>query len=495
MSDAAALHAAIERFAAAKVVVLGDVMLDRYVYGQVSRVSQEAPIPVLRVGRESPMPGGAGNVAHNLAVLGAEARLIGLVGNDEAGHSLQQFTPNGAGRLINHLVVDPDRRTTVKTRFVAAGQQLLRADEEDIVNPSKAVEAALLRRLDDALADADVLVISDYAKGVLSDQVLRSAIDRARAARCQVIADPKRTELSAYSGVHLLKPNRAELAAATGLTLEDDAGLVEAARRVMAEAGVNAMLISRSELGVTLVETGQDARHWRAEAREVYDVSGAGDTMVAVLACVMAAGGTMAEAAYLANVAAGIVVGLLGTATVSPDRLAAALRHADLGGHEAKVMSRQTAAEQVAEWRRLGLRIGFTNGCFDLLHPGHVSLLRQARRACDRLIVGLNDDGSVRRLKGEGRPVQDETARALVLASLADVDQVVPFAEDTPLALIDLLRPDVLVKGADYTREQVVGHAEVESWGGRVLLADLAEGHSTSRTIARLGNGSGGGGR
>lgn len=489
MSDAAALHAAIERFAAAKVVVLGDVMLDRYVYGEVSRVSQEAPIPVLRVGRETPMPGGAGNVANNLAALGAEARLIGLIGDDEAGHTLQQFTPNGAGRLINHLVVDPDRRTTVKTRFVAAGQQLLRADEEDVSVPSRTSEDGLLRRLDEALTDAGVLVISDYAKGVLSDEVLRSAIDRARAAGCQVIADPKRAALSAYAGAHLLKPNRAELAAATGLTLDDDDAVVEAARRVMAEAGVNAMLISRSELGVTLVETGEDARHWRAEAREVFDVSGAGDTVVAVMACAMAAGSTLAEAAYLANVAAGIVVGLLGTATVSQDQLAAALRHADLGGHEAKVVTRQAAAEQVAEWRRLGLKVGFTNGCFDLLHPGHVSLLRQARRACDRLIVGLNDDGSVRRLKGDGRPVQDETARSLVLASLADVDQVVLFAEDTPLALIDLLRPDVLVKGADYTREQVVGHAEVESWGGKVVLADLAEGHSTTRTIARMGGG------
>jgi D-beta-D-heptose 7-phosphate kinase/D-beta-D-heptose 1-phosphate adenosyltransferase len=489
MSDTAALTAAIERFAAAKVVVLGDVMLDRYVYGDVARISQEAPIPVLRVARQTLVAGGAGNVAANLAALGAEARMIGVAGADDAGRQLATYTPGGAGSLVWDLAVDPDRHTTLKTRFVAAGQQLLRADEEVTAPLSLATEAAVLRRLDAALADAHVLVLSDYAKGVLTDRVLRQAIDRARAAGCQVVADPKRADLGAYAGVHLLKPNRAELAATVGHPVTQDDEVVEAARRVMAATGVHALLVSRSERGVTLVEAGAEPRHWRAEAREVFDVSGAGDTVVAVMAAAMAVGCDLADAAYLANLAGGIVVGLLGTATVSPDRLAAALRHADLEGPEQKVVSRQGAAAKVAEWRRLGLTVGFTNGCFDLLHPGHVSLLRQARRACDRLVVGLNDDGSVARLKGAGRPVQDETARALVLASLADVDLVVPFAEDTPLALIDLLRPQVLVKGADYSRDQVVGADEVESWGGRVVLAELAEGHSTTRTIARMGGG------
>ena len=489
MSDTAALTAAIERFAAAKVVVLGDVMLDRYVYGDVVRVSQEAPIPVLRVGRETVAAGGAGNVAANLAALGAEARLIGVVGDDEAGRQLAAYAPGGAGRLICDLVVDADRRTTLKTRFVAAGQQLLRADAEVTQPISQTAEEAVLRRLDAALAGADVLVLSDYAKGVLTDRVLRQAIDRARAAGCKVVADPKRADLAAYAGAHLLKPNRAELAATAGHTVDEDADVVAAARRVMAATGVHALLVSRSERGVTLVEAGAEPRHWRAEAREVFDVSGAGDTVVAVMAAAMAAGCALADAAYLANLAGGIVVGLLGTATVAPERLTAALRHADLEGPELKVASRQGAAARVAEWRRLGLTVGFTNGCFDLLHPGHVSLLRQARRACDRLVVGLNDDGSVGRLKGAGRPVQDETARALVLASLADVDLVVLFSEDTPLALIELLRPQILVKGADYRHDQVVGAAEVESWGGRVVLADLAEGHSTTRTIARIGAG------
>jgi D-beta-D-heptose 7-phosphate kinase/D-beta-D-heptose 1-phosphate adenosyltransferase len=487
MSEPSALHAIIERFSDARVLCLGDVMLDRYVHGDVLRVSQEAPIPVLRVARETAAPGGAGNAANNLRALGAEACLIGVVGDDAAGRTIADCAARGEGRLRLDLVVDPRRRTTVKSRFVAGGQQLLRADEEDTMPLGGAVEDALLDRLRARLPGTDVLVLSDYAKGVLSDRVLAAAIAEARSAGVRVIADPKRADLAAYAGVDLLKPNRQELAAATGQRCEDDESVVAAARQVMRQVGVPALLVSRSERGVSLITAETAPRHWRAEAREVFDVSGAGDTVVAVMAAAMAVGAPLDQAALLANLAAGIVVGLAGTAVVTQDRLAAALRHADLGGHEAKVVGRHAAAEAVADWRRRGLTVGFTNGCFDLLHPGHVSLLRQARRACDRLIVGLNDDASVRRLKGESRPVQDETARALVLASLADVDLVVPFAEDTPLALLELLRPDVLVKGADYRIDQVVGAREVQGWGGRVLLAELADGHSTSGTIARIG--------
>ncbi len=493
MNQPAPLSAPLDGFGRVRVLVLGDIMLDRYVYGAVERISPEAPIPVLRVERERIMPGGAGNVARNVAALGAGVTLVGLVGDDEAGRTLARLLADEPA-VEQALVTDAGRQTTQKTRFVAGTQQLLRMDGETTAWASAAAARRLLEAFDRHLGAADVVVLSDYAKGALSDPVLGGAIARAKAAGKRVIADPKSVDFRRYRGVDLLTPNRREIAAATAGTAtpgeirDDDDLAADAARAVMRDCGIAAVLVTRGERGMTLVQDAGTARHLRAEAREVFDVSGAGDTTVATLAVALAAGADLATAAEFANLAAGIVVGKIGTAQVSRSDLATAQQARAAGmSSEAKIAELATALERVAAWRHAArARIGFTNGCFDLIHPGHIALLTQARSACDRLIVGLNSDASVRRLKGPDRPIQPESARATVLASLGAVDLVVLFGEDTPIELIRAIRPDVLVKGADYRADQVVGGEFVESCGGRVLLVPVVPGNSTTGTIARL---------
>jgi D-beta-D-heptose 7-phosphate kinase/D-beta-D-heptose 1-phosphate adenosyltransferase len=330
------------------------------------------------------------------------------------------------------------------------------------------------------------IVISDYAKGVLTPRVISEVIALARAAGRPVVADPKGVDFTRYRGVTVLKPNARELSAAMGLPVGTDEEAEAAGEAAMRLAGAEALLVTRSERGMSLMRMGAPALHFPGRAREVFDVSGAGDTALAALALGLAVGAALPDAAQLANVAAGIAVGKVGTALVYPGDVVTALHSHQLESAEAKILPLSAAEEMVQRWRVRGLRIGFTNGCFDLIHPGHVSLLAQARAACDRLVVGLNADSSVKRLKGEGRPVNTETARAVVLGSLASVDAVVLFEEDTPLRLIETLRPDVLVKGADYALADVVGADIVQSYGGAVMLAELRPGHSTTGTIAKL---------
>jgi D-beta-D-heptose 7-phosphate kinase/D-beta-D-heptose 1-phosphate adenosyltransferase len=479
MTDRARLVPLVQSLAGARVAVAGDVMLDIYVGGTVDRISPEAPIPVLRVERETAMPGGAGNVARNVVALGAAARLIGAVGADDAARRLGELIAAEA-RLTGELVADPTRQTAIKTRYVGGNQQMLRADRETIAPLGADARQRLIAGVKAALADCAVLVLSDYGKGALQDGVAAALIAEAKAAKRAVVVDPKGRDWSPYAGADVVTPNRRELAEAA------DGTPVGAAKTLIARHQLGAVLATLGPDGMLLVRADGTSEHFRAEAREVFDVSGAGDTAVAALAALLATGAALADAALIANVAAGIVVGKAGTAVVHGDELSHALYHQDLMDAEAKVLTRTQALERVRAWRAAKLKIGFTNGCFDLLHPGHVALFAQARAACDKLIVGLNSDASVTRLKGEGRPVQAEAARAAVLASLAAVDAVVIFAEDTPLQLIEAFKPDLLVKGADYTRDKVVGAELVEKWGGRVLLAEIAPGHSTSATIAKM---------
>ncbi|MBM3731888.1 MAG: D-glycero-beta-D-manno-heptose-7-phosphate kinase [Acidimicrobiia bacterium] len=485
MTDRARLAPLVESLKDARVAVAGDVMLDIYVAGTVERISPEAPIPVLRVERESAMPGGAGNVARNVAALNASARLIGVVGADDAGRRLGQLIAAEPG-LANDLVAAPARPTAIKTRYVGGAQQILRADREIVGPLDKDSRARLIAAVEAALADCRVLALSDYGKGALADGVAAQLIAKAKAAKRQVVVDPKGRDWSPYAGADVVTPNKRELAEAAGATLADDDAIAAAAKALIARHRLGAVLATLGADGMLLVREGKAPERFCAEAREVFDVSGAGDTVVAALAALLATGASLADAALIANVAASIVVGKAGTATAAADEVAMALHRQDLMDADAKVMTRAQAEARVRAWRASRLKIGFTNGCFDLLHPGHVSLLAQARAACDKLIVGLNSDASVTRLKGDGRPVQAETARAAVLASLAAVDAVVVFAEDTPIDLIEAFRPDVLVKGADYAKAQVVGADRVESWGGKVLLAQLAPGHSTTATIKKL---------
>jgi D-beta-D-heptose 7-phosphate kinase/D-beta-D-heptose 1-phosphate adenosyltransferase len=473
---------AVRQLRRASVLVVGDAMLDRYVYGRVQRVSPEAPVPVLTVERELAMPGGAGNVVRNLTALGAAVAFVSVVGDDQAGSDLTGLI-GGQPNVEPWLLVQGGRATTTKTRFVAAGQQLMRADHEQPGPIQPRLADRLVRIAADAVAATTVMVLSDYQKGVLSGDVAQRLIVAARAAGRRVVVDPKGTDYGRYAGADLITPNRTELAQATGLPVETEAEIVAAAEGLRRAHGFGAVLVTRSEQGMTLVEA-DAVRHFPGEAAEVHDVSGAGDTVVAVVAAGLAAGLAVPLATRLANIAAGIVVGKVGTAVARESDLLEALTPER--GALRKVMGRAQAIEQVERWRRRGWRIGFTNGCFDLLHPGHVHLLEQARGWCDRLVVGLNADASVKRLKGPTRPIQGEAARAAVLASLASVDLVTVFEEDTPVELIRLFRPDLLVKGADYAPGEVVGAELVQEWGGTVRLAALLPGQSTTGTVARI---------
>ena len=476
------LGGAVKRLSRASVLVVGDAMLDRYVYGAVNRVSPEAPVPVLTVLREVAMPGGAGNVVRNLIALEAAVAFVSVVGDDQAGSDLTGLIGGQQG-VEPWLLVQSGRTTTMKTRYIAQGQHLLRADrEETIALPEKLAER-LLRIATDAMAATSVTVLSDYRKGVLEAEVAQRLIAAARQLGRRVIVDPKGRDYGRYAGADVVTPNRRELAEATGLGVDDERGIVAAAQVLLQRHGFGAVLVTRSEDGMSLIAPDL-IRHFPGEAREVFDVSGAGDTVVATLAAALAVNVPLADAARLANIAAGVVVGKVGTAVARQNDILAEITPAT--GALRKVVTAAAAAEAAERWRMRGYTVGFTNGCFDLLHPGHVHLLEQCRAMCDRLIVGINADASVRRLKGPTRPVRNDAERAAVLASLASVDLVCVFEEDTPLDILNLIRPDLLVKGSDYTHDTVVGAREVESWGGKVALAQLLPGHSTTATLARL---------
>jgi D-beta-D-heptose 7-phosphate kinase/D-beta-D-heptose 1-phosphate adenosyltransferase len=484
MADNSELLPYIDRLKTARVLCIGDVMLDHYVYGQVERVSPEAPIPVLWIERETKTLGGAGNVLRNLRALGAAASFISVVGNDEAGREIGRLVEAQDGAEA-HVLVQPQRTTTVKTRYIAGNQQLLWADRESSIPLDPYIREDMLRLARELVADHSVVVISDYAKGVLTEGVALEIIRAARDAGARVIVDPKGGDPIRYRGADLVKPNRRELAHATGMPVTTDDEIIAASRSLIERCGFNAVLASLGAEGSVLISADGAAHIQRAEVREVFDVSGAGDTVVAVVAAALAVGVGLIDAARLGNVAASIVVGKIGTAVVFESELTAALNGRDLHAAD-KVVPRPHALDLVARWQRHGLKVGFTNGCFDLLHPGHVALLGQAKAACDRLVVGLNSDASTARLKGPRRPVQSETERAAVLASLAAVDLIVVFEEDTPMELIRDIRPQLLVKGDDYRLDEVVGADFVKHAGGEVLLAKVVPGYSTTATIARL---------
>lgn len=464
-------------FSQAHVLVAGDVMLDRYWHGATSRISPEAPVPVVKVEGDELRVGGAGNVALNVTALGAGATLSALVGNDSEADTLRKRLE--AGRVVCRLLTAPGSRTITKLRIISRHQQLIRLDFEDDFPAESA--ASIPEAVKGALEGAGALVLSDYAKGTLKHA--QAMIQAARAAGVPVVVDPKGTDFERYRGATVLTPNLAEFEAVVG-PCEDEASLVARGEALRDQLGLTALLITRSERGMTLLVAGQPALHLPARAREVFDVTGAGDTVVAVLAAGLAAGMRLPEATALANLAAGVVVGKLGTATVSLDELVEAMQ-----GHTplpTGVIDEERLLEVLARARAAGERIVMTNGCFDILHPGHITYLHQARALGDRLIVALNDDASVRRLKGPSRPVNGLETRMLMLAALSSVDWVVPFSEDTPERLICRLKPDVLVKGGDYRPEDIAGGRCVIEHGGEVKVLGFVAGHSTSGLIARI---------
>jgi D-beta-D-heptose 7-phosphate kinase/D-beta-D-heptose 1-phosphate adenosyltransferase len=470
------------------ILCIGDLMLDNFVYGEVSRISPEAPAPVIRVSREDVIIGGAGNVARNIASLGARCLFVGVIGDDPAGKMLKSALERGKSGITSRLVIDPLRPTTRKLRFVSEhhSTHLLRADWELAKPVSAKTEAKLIKHALALLPRASAVVLSDYAKGVLTPHLIRTVIERAKKLKKPVIVDPKGTDFSIYRGATIITPNRKELADATRLAVGTVSELAAAAGALARAVGSKAVLVTLSEEGMMLHARGIDPVHVPAFSVKVRDVSGAGDTVAAALAVMLALGADFESAMRAANAAASVVVGKSGTATVSAAELRARiLPSATLAPEQKIVFDWRELDPQLAEWRAQDLRIGFTNGVFDLLHPGHIRVLAQARAACDRLVVGLNSDASVKRLKGKDRPIQSEHARAEVLAGLEAVDLVVVFDQDTPLELIRRLRPTVLVKGGDYRRDQVVGRDVVEAQGGEVILVDLVPGFSTTRIVER----------
>ena len=475
--DAATIAAILGQMQGRRALVIGDVMLDQFVDGEVKRISPEAPVPVLGKTNVRQMPGGAANVACNLVRLGLNVSLIGVIGNDDAGQSLTTEMTSLSAIAFTPIVAD-DRPTSLKTRFRANGQQILRVDDESLAPITDTQSAQILEAAKSQLGAADVMVLSDYAKGCLSPSLLGDLTKAAKDHGVKVVADPKRADLSAYQSVDLLTPNLAELRLACGREIDTLGDITAVSATIASEHNISAILATLSARGMLLVTNDGGALHAPATARDVFDVSGAGDTVIAALAGVYAAGVDAVEGIMLANIAAGVAVGKSGTAVVSPGEIIAQI--APLTPDTSVAYN----AELCAKWRDSGQKIGFANGCFDLLHPGHMYLLHAARQKCDKLIVGLNSDASVKRLKGASRPSQNAELRAAILAALPDVDAVAIFGKDTPLDLVTALQPDVIIKGGDYAPEDVVGGDIVRARGGTVEIIDTLGSHSTSAIIS-----------
>jgi D-beta-D-heptose 7-phosphate kinase/D-beta-D-heptose 1-phosphate adenosyltransferase len=466
----------IPDFSRASVLVVGDVMLDRYLFGGTSRISPEAPVPIVHVLENEDRAGGAANVAVNLARLGVNTRLLGVVGEDEEAHALEVTM---AGSDVECAFTRVSGWPTItKTRVQSRGQQLIRLDREE---PMPSGSSELTKSLVENLASANAVVLSDYGKGSLTDIV--AMITACRDAGVPVFIDPKGSDFEKYRGATAITPNQGEFEGVAGrCTNEED--LVSRAREMLERLDLSALLVTRSEKGMLLIEGSDEPLFLSARAREVFDVTGAGDTVIAVLAGALAAGESLSSAAALSNLAAGLVVGKIGVASVTPSELRVALHRRGQGGRG--LVSEKELIPLVTEAKSRNEKVVMTNGCFDVLHAGHVAYLEEAKSLGDRLIVAINDDDSVRRLKGESRPVNRLEDRMLVLAGLASVDWVVPFSEDTPGRVISEILPDVLVKGGDYRPDEIAGAKDVLKNGGEVRVLAFREGQSSSRIIDKL---------
>jgi D-beta-D-heptose 7-phosphate kinase/D-beta-D-heptose 1-phosphate adenosyltransferase len=468
-----------------RALVLGDLIYDTFVYGDVHRVSREAPVPILSETRRTAMLGGAGNLARNLAALGGVVRLVSVVGDDAEGDAGEALAHEACGTGAS-LIRTRGRPTPSKIRYVSNNQQMFCVDRDPPSPIDDATETALLKAVKQHLAHTDILILSDYGRGLLTERLITGAIGLARKAGIAISIDPRGADFTRYDGATIIKPNADELKAETGLPVTSDAEAEAALKAFKARLSqTDALLVTRGGAGMSLLAADGSISHHRSKPRSVFDVSGAGDTALAALSLAMAAGMPLDDAMALADLAAGVAVSKAGTAVVTPADI-----YADMRGDDApptwRVVTRQQVARIAQDWRERGLKVGFTNGCFDLLHPGHLAVLRHAASVCDRLVVGLNTDASVKRLKGETRPINDEATRALMLASLHMVDRVVLFGEETPQDLIEALCPDVMIKGSDYKADDLPGAAFVKARGGEVVLAPLVDGLSTTNLIEKM---------
>ncbi len=476
----------VERMGGHAVVLVGDLMLDRYLFGNAERVSPEAPVPVLHFQRAEPRLGGAANVAANVAMLGGKARPVGVVGTDEDGRVVRALLAERQCDCAG--LVEVDRPTTCKMRMVGSAQhrhpqQMLRMDFEDPSPINEETARQLIERATDAMGDADVVCIEDYNKGVVTADVCQGVIAAARERGLAVIVDPARlSDYSRYRGATALKLNRGEAQTASGLSAGNEAEYQAIGDRLIKQLDLEALVLTLDRNGVFLALRGEKGTLIQGKPRQVFDVTGAGDMVLAALACSRAAGGSWEDSVAIANIAGGLEVEKFGVAPVSADEILAELL-ADAHQRLGKQRSLERLMLEVQRHRAAGKRIVFTNGCFDLIHLGHVKYFQFAKAQGDLLVVGVNTDAGIRRLKGPKRPIINEDDRLGVLEELESIDYLVKFDEPTPLALIEAIRPDVLVKGADYAKEQVVGWDRVESWGGKVALAPLIDGRSTSGVI------------
>lgn len=483
--DIVALETLLSHFNPKPILCVGDLMLDKFVMGEVNRISPEAPIPVLHQRTHYYSMGGAGNVVRNLSALGTPCYLISMVGDDAPGRRLIKMATR-LPYLKHHIITDPLHSTTCKTRYLCGNQQLLRVDEETILNIAPSLETIIINLARDIIPMITGVILSDYAKGLLTPKVISEIIRIAKEAKKFVIVDPKGCDYTGYQQADIITPNQKELSLATGLQIYNRKQVVLAAEKILHTCHIDTVLVTRGSEGMSLVSKQKPPLHIPTHAQEIFDLAGAGDTVVATMAAASSMNASMELAVELANIAAGIVVGKVGTATVRKKEIQHALTHQSHYQSEKKIVSLEEAIEHCHQWNRKHFKIGFTNGCFDLLHAGHIYLLTQSHQHCDRLIVGLNSDLSVKRIKGSSRPIQDEDTRSLVLASLRMVDLVVLFQEDTPLELITSLMPNILFKGADYAIEEVVGSDVMKKAGGEIMLIDLLPNHSTSHLIHRI---------
>lgn len=478
----------LELFKNRRILVLGDLMLDRYLWGDVNRISPEAPVPVFQVRKQSEVRGGAGNVVSNLIGLGAMVSVIGVRGADESGRRLSVLLNH---QNIRDLSIEcPERPTITKTRIVSNGQQLIRLDEEEITPVNLNVVKDVTRRVDENSKEVDAMVLSDYGKGLLqSGGLAQTVIKIGRDRGIPVLVDPKGRDWERYRGATCITPNTREIEVYDGSSFENTDHLRSAMKRTIGKLDISWLLVTRGASGMCMMGRSCVPLFISTQARQVFDVSGAGDTVIATLALAVASRIGFPDAARLANLAAGIVVSKVGTQPINLFELKTALRTSDaaLNGHfHNKVFTHETAAIQVDAWKASKEKIVFTNGCFDLLHPGHIHLLNKAKDLGQRLVVGLNADVSVKQLKGPTRPFLNEQDRASILGSLDCVDMVVLFKEETPENLIATLKPDILVKGADYKMDQVVGREIVESHGGKVQLVEVLQGYSTTHISKKV---------
>jgi D-beta-D-heptose 7-phosphate kinase / D-beta-D-heptose 1-phosphate adenosyltransferase len=484
-----ALEAVQKGFHKCHVLVVGDLMLDQYLWGAVERISPEAPVPVVRLDHKTYAAGGAANVAANLGALGCKASVVGVLGADEEGYQLLELLQT-FGLETTGILSTPGRPTTSKTRVLGGRQQMLRLDIENVAELSHELKQRLLAGIEAQISGSSAVILSDYGKGLLDGPLCQAIIGLARDLSIPIFVDPKGLKYGKYHGCDVISPNRAELAAATSTDSSDLEVLLQKGQRLRSDLGASHLVVTLGQLGITLLDS-SGIHRFPALAREVFDVSGAGDTVIATIAAAVASGLHLHDGIRLANLAAGIVIRKVGTVPISRDELLASLASDEETSQAGKICSFETLLRRVAHWHVAGERIVFTNGCFDLFHVGHLALLQQAKREGDRLVVALNTDRSVRALRGTGRPIITEDARAKLVAALPYVDAVVLFDEETPLNLLRAVRPHVLVKGGNYIEDEVVGADEMKKWGGKVALIPLVEGSSTTailkRAIASLG--------